>query len=87
MVGDDDVIEAAVVGVPDTLKGEAMAVFLVLARRRRPAGGHRLGWPTVSRAVLGPALVPKTMDGRRGTAEDAQAARYYVAWFAPSTSA
>jgi acetyl-CoA synthetase len=61
MVDDDDVIEAAAVGVPDPMKGEAMVVFLVLrddadlkATTARLAGR--------ARAVLGPALVPKMME-------------------------
>lgn len=61
LVDDDDVVEAAAVGVPDTLKGEAMVVFLVLA--------ENTDLQTVTarladrvRAVLGPALVPKTME-------------------------
>jgi len=61
MVDDDDVVEAAAVGVPDPMKGETMVVFLVLrdgadlqAATARLAGRVR--------AVLGPALVPKTME-------------------------
>lgn len=61
MVGDDDVVEAAAVGVPDTLKGEAMVVFLVLTDDADlPAVTARL--VDRVRSVLGPALVPKTIE-------------------------
>ena len=61
VVDDDEVVEAAAVGVPDTLKGEAMVVFLVLAEDADlQAVTARLAERV--RAVLGPALVPKTME-------------------------
>ncbi len=60
MVDDDDVVEAAVVGVPDPMKGEAMVVFLVLRDDADlQAAATRLAERV--RAVLGPALVPTTM--------------------------
>ncbi len=61
MVDDDEVVEAAAVGVPDTLKGEAMVVFLVL---REGADLHTITARLADRvrAVLGPALVPRKME-------------------------
>jgi acetyl-CoA synthetase len=60
MVDDYDVIEAAAVGVPDSLKGEAMVVFLVLRDGADlQAATTRLAEQV--RAVLGPALVPNVI--------------------------
>ena len=60
VVDDDDVVEAAAVGVPDPMKGEAMVVFLVL----RDGADLREATTRLAgrvRAVLGPALAPKAI--------------------------
>jgi acetyl-CoA synthetase len=60
VVDDDDVIEAAVVGVPDPLKGEAIVLYVVLrdgaeVEAIQPRLAERL------RADLGPSVMPKVV--------------------------
>ena len=62
LVGHPDVAEAAAIGVPDALKGEALVAFVVLrpgSRRQRRAAralAARIG------AELGKALAPKAVE-------------------------
>lgn len=58
LVQDNDVIEAAAVGVPDDVKGEVLVTFVVLRGKVRLEDIRDRLAATV-RAELGPAIVPK----------------------------
>ena len=74
LVGHADVTEAAVIGVPDEVKGEALVCFCVLAGGRSPSEALRrelherivteLGKPFAPRAVMFARALPKTRNAK-----------------------
>ncbi|GAB4576419.1 MAG: AMP-binding protein [Anaerolineae bacterium] len=61
LVAHPDVIEAAAIGVPDPIKGEAIVVFVVLDRAAQPSAALRSALQDWVAQQLGKPLAPKTV--------------------------
>ena len=79
------VLEAAAIGVPHEIKGEAIVVFCVLRPRRVGRPGAARGDLRARGRALGKALKPDAVRGRRRRCPRRAAARSCAAWRGPST--
>ena len=66
------VLEAAAIGVPHEIKGEAIVVFCVLRPRRVGRPGAAIGGLGARGRVAGQGPQARSRGGRRGAAQDAQ---------------
>ena len=83
MVAHPKVLEAAAIGIPDELKGEALWVFVVLAPGEAGDDDLRAEISKCVTDALGPSFKPAAGSIHDRTTENPQRARCFAARFVP----
>ena len=86
LVADDRVVEAAAIGVPDDVKGEALVCFVVL-HAGQDAGAAAPALRDVVTAALGKAMAPQRRSTSSRRCPRPATARSCGGWPGPPTSA